>query len=254
VTLVHHLAASERTGARAFARLAVERALLSSSDLVIATSETTRREVLHAGVAENRTRVAPPGRDRLGTRTTTPAPAADGSVRLLFVGALTPRKGVLDLLSAFSMADERSTLTIVGPADRNHRYAAAVLRAASPWGRRVRVTGALDDERLERAFDEHDVLVLPSRYEGFGIVVAEAASHGLAIVATDAGAISEVVRHQDDALLVGAGDRRALGDALSRITRDRALCSSMQARALRRAAALPTWRDTEEAFAQSLGL
>ncbi|MDI1446258.1 glycosyltransferase family 4 protein [Polyangium sp. 6x1] len=252
VTLLHHLAASERTGISAKLRLALERGLLAASDHVVVTSETTARVAIAAGISPARITVVPPGRDRLGARAAPPSRARGAPVRLLFLGALTPRKDPLCLLEAFAAVAARAVLTLAGPADRDALYAARVLAAASRFGSRVRVTGALPDETLARELGAHDVLVLPSRYEGYGIALAEAASHGLAIVSCHAGAIPEVVRHGEEALLVPPGDARALEAALVRVVHDEERLDAMQHAALRRAATLPTWADTQDAFCRAV--
>lgn len=252
VTLLHHLAASERTGASAKLRLSVERALLAASDRVVVTSETTARAAFTAGIPRDRITVVPPGRDRLGTRDEPPSRPRDAAVRLLFLGALTPRKDPLVLLEAFAAVATRAVLTLAGPADRDPLYAARTLAAASRFGTRVQITGALEDAALARTLATHDVLVLPSRYEGYGIVLAEAASHGLALIASDAGAIPEVVRHGEEALLVPPADPRALAFALVAVVENEDRLRAMQTAALRRAAELPTWADTQDAFLRAL--
>ena len=254
VALVHHLAASERSGARAAARLAVERVLLDAADRAVVTSATTRDVLVRAGIAPDRIRVVRPGRDRLGERSSPPEPSPDGRVRFLFLGSLTPRKGVLELLDAFGGVAGSATLTLAGPADRDLAYAAAVRLAVALAGAGVRVTGALDDGALALELARHDVLVLPSRYEGFGIAVAEGLSHGLAIIASRAGALPEVVRDGAEAILVPPGDRRALMGALALLTRDRVRLAAMQEKALVRARELPRWADTQEEFAAAIGV
>lgn len=259
VALVHHLAASERTGARAAARWAVESALIHAAETVIATSETTSNVLSAAGVSRERMRVVRPGRDRLGERLSPRERWNGGDVKLFFVGAIAPRKGVLELIEAFGAVSEEATLTLVGPADRAPAYAARVHAAAAGYTRsgerpaRMRVLGEIGDAALARELAEHDVLVLPSRYEGFGIVLAEALSHGLAVVASTAGAIPEVVRDGAEAILVSPGDGPALASALRRVVREHGLRAEMQTRALERARELPTWRETKQAFAEALG-
>lgn len=253
VALVHHLAASERSGARAAARLAVERVLLDAADRAVVTSGTTRDVLVHAGIAKARVRVVRPGRDRLGERSSPPEPAADGRTRFLFLGSLTPRKGVLELVDAFGGVAGAAVLTLAGPDDRDPAYAREVRAAAAPAGAAIRITGTLSDAEVARELSSHDALVLPSRYEGFGIAVAEALAHGLAVIAARSGALPEVVRDGAEAILVSPGDRRALLGALALLTRDRIRLAAMQEMALERAQALPRWADAQEAFAAALG-
>lgn len=252
VTLVHHLTASEHRGVRRRLRLAIERPLLLASDRIIVTSDTTRASVIEVGADPARVRVVKPGRDRLGVRTASPVRGPHEPLRLLFAGSLTPRKDPLVLLRAFAAVRDRARLTLAGPADRDPRYAAEVLSAASRHGSRVRITGQLRDDDLAAELDRHDVLVLPSRYEGFGMAVVEALSHGLAVVATRAGALPEILRDGEEARLVFPGDDRALAAVLSELAGDRGQVEAMKARALLRAAELPVWADTQSAFAEQL--
>src|SRR5262249_57611802 len=96
----------------------------------------------------------------------------------------------------------------------------------------VRVMGTLSDGALASAVAGHEGVVMPSRYEGFGMAIAEAMAHGLAVVASRAGAIPEIARDGNGAILVPPGDRRALMGALALLVRDRARLDDMQARAL----------------------
>jgi glycosyltransferase involved in cell wall biosynthesis len=254
VALVHHLAANERAGLRRRARLAVERVLLDAADLVIVTSWTTRTVVARAGVDAARIEVIQPGCDRLGEREGPPAPAPDGHPRLLFLGSITPRKGVLELIGAFSAAPGHATLTLAGADDRDHRYVARVrdVIARSSAKDRIRLTGTLDDAAISSALDQHDLLVLPSRYEGYGIALAEAVAHGLGVISTTAGAIPEVVRDGAEAILVPPGDERALAEAITRAVSDPCRRAEMQAQAIARARALPRWSETQRAFAEAI--
>jgi glycosyltransferase involved in cell wall biosynthesis len=250
VTLVHHLAANERRGFAARARLVVESALLAASDLVVVTSETTRAAVLSAGEDPSRVRVVVPGRDRLGGRADPPM-RRENTLRLLFVGALTPRKDPLALLETIAQV-ENVSLTLAGPADRDPVYAALVFKAASRLSSRVRVLGEVSDAELTRLYADHDVLVLPSRYEGFGIVLAEAMNHGLGIVATRAGAIPETIGPGGAGILVDPGDPRALERTLRDLAGAPERVRAMQRRALARAIELPTWADAQLEFAAAL--
>ncbi|MBA3585592.1 MAG: glycosyltransferase [Gemmatimonadetes bacterium] len=85
------------------------------------------------------------------------------------------------------------------------------------------------------------------RYEGYGIVYAEALSFGLPVVACAVGPVPEVVGGEA-ALLVPPGDMDALSGALGRLLSDAGLREKMSAAALRRAAGLPLWRETVEGF------
>jgi glycosyltransferase involved in cell wall biosynthesis len=131
------------------------------------------------------------------------------------VGRLSHEKGHDVLIDACARLDARADLTVViagsGP-ERN----ALELRARRA-GIRLRLDGFRPDVSLYYA--AADVFVLPSRSEGSPNALLEAMSHGCAIVATRAGGIPEIVRHQETASLVAVDDvdalRSAIGDLLA---------------------------------------
>jgi glycosyltransferase involved in cell wall biosynthesis len=86
-----------------------------------------------------------------------------------------------------------------------------------------------------------DVLVVPSRYEPFGMVVLEGMLSGQAIVAAEAGGPGEILRHERTALLYPPGDVDALAAALVRLLRDPGLGRSLGAAAREEARARWTW-------------
>ncbi len=175
--------------------------------------------VLHHGVVDRRAQV----RRRRD----------DDAVELLFVGRLEARKGVDVLLAAVVgvlRRHPRARLRLVG--DDN-----AAWSAGEDWRRmlselaghdqrlvsRVAFAGRAGDEELLQALADADVFVAPSRYESFGLVVAEAMMMGLPVVSTAVGGIPEVAVDGETALLVAPGDAAALEDALDALVADAGL-------------------------------
>ncbi len=111
--------------------------------------------------------------------------------------------------------------------------------------------GAVDDVALEAAYYSADFFVLPSRYEGYGVVYAEALAVGLPVVACEVGPVPELVG-EDAAILVPPDDVEALSAAIDLLMEDPDLRTRMSAAAFHRAARLPSWRDTVEGFHEVL--
>jgi glycosyltransferase involved in cell wall biosynthesis len=109
----------------------------------------------------------------------------------------------------------------------------------------------VDDAALGAAYAAADLFVLPSWYEGYGIVYAEALAHGLPIIACDVGPVPGLVG-AEAATLLPPGEIGALSGALDLLLEDPALRSRMSAAARRRADYLPRWKDTVAAFRQVL--
>lgn len=147
------------------------------------------------------------------------APRGEG---LLFCGSWDQVKGIHYLVQAFERMNAVSPqrLTILGPGVPS----AIVLNAFSKDLRRlVRVIDRAPEEDVIRALRTHDVLLWPSTYEGFGLVLIEAMSQRLAVVATPVGCASTLVRDGVNGLLVPPRDADALASAATRLMNDPAL-------------------------------
>jgi glycosyltransferase involved in cell wall biosynthesis len=253
LALVHHPLALEwgLSPAQAEALRASERTALAAVKGVVVTSAATAKLVASDyGVPAERITIARPGSD--------PAPLArggqDGVVRLLSVGAIVPRKGFDVLIPALAtLGDLPWRLTIAGDRTRD-RDAAARLDAdiaRLALGERIEVSGAVAPQSLTALYTEADVFVLASRFEGYGMAYAEALAHGLPVIGSNAGAITDTVP-LEAGLLVDAGDIPALAQALRRVIGDADLRQRLAGAARAAASRLPTWRQSAEIFARAL--
>ena len=248
VVLVHHalaletgLAADEAAG-----YAALERKLLPLCRGVLCPSPRSAADVAAYGVPPDRIAVVPPGTDRPAIAATAPTADRAGSVRLLTVATVTPRKGHRLLVEALADLDRRDWhLTAVGSLERDPATVADLRAVIAEHGLedRVDLVGEWPPARLPDAYDAADIFVLPSFYEGYGMAYAEAMAHGLPVVGTDAGAIPETVP-ATAGILVPAGDRAALAAALARLIGDRALRRHYAAGARAAAAAFVDWAET----------
>lgn len=123
-------------------------------------------------------------------------PAGDATPRtLLYVGRMDPYKNVPLLVEAFAEAQAKAPfpmrLRIVGAHDPRYPEAADKARERGVAGM-VEFTGSLPYRDLVDAYRTADLLVHPSRYEGFGLQIAEAMTCGLPVVCTDGGSAPEV--------------------------------------------------------------
>lgn len=145
------------------------------------------------------------------------------------VGSLTARKGVDDLLRSASLVRDAvpsARCLLVGRGDQRRLLEEVVRRL--DLTECVRFLGFRRD--VPEILDSSDLLVLPSHWEGFGLVMLEAMNAGLPVVGTRRGAIPEVVRDGETGLLVPPQDPEALATALIRL-----LCKPEQAKAMGRA-------------------
>ena len=191
----------------------------------------------------------------LGNRRPPPPTAASGAERgrhlagggrfVLALGTVEPRKELPALVAAFdaiAAEDPEVRLVLAGP---DGIGAAALTRAIdrAHHRRRIRRLGWVDDDQRLALLRGASVVAYASRYEGFGLVPLEAAAAGTPVVASDVGAIGEVLG--DGGLLVPPGDVDALSGALARVLADPRLAGELVDRANRRVDAY-TWDTTVE--------
>ena len=252
VALVHHpLCLEAELSAQRQAELrALETAALSLARHVVVTSPATAKTLAEDfAVPVAKITVAEPGTDA--------APRAKGTgdpLQLLAVGSVVPRKA-FDLLVRALMphADLNWRLSIVGPTDRSAEALAAVKTAIAQSGMqdRITLTGPADQVRLDAHYAVADLFVMPSLYEGYGMVLAEAMARGLPIVCTTGGAAAETAPDAA-ALKVPPGDAAALSAAIGRLLRDATLRASMSDASWAAGQSLPRWEQTARTIADAL--
>ena len=262
LALVHHPLADE-TGLELRQRdrfAALEREALAACAGALVTSEFSVSRMEAFGVAPARVRAVPPGTEPVRPAT---GPGPDDPPRLLCVASVIPRKGQDVLVRALARLREPPwSCVCAGSLTRAAAYASAVQDQAREAGlaRRIRFAGECEPEALEDLYHSSSLFVLPSHYEGYGMVLTEALARGLPVVSTTGGAIPYTVP-ADAGVLVPPGDDEALAGALGDLlwdapgrTRNHASSScdrraTLAAAARRHAANLPDWDQAAEAFA-----
>jgi glycosyltransferase involved in cell wall biosynthesis len=155
---------------------------------------------------------------------------------ILFVGTLEPRKNIQGLLAAYRILVERD------PATPKLVLAGGVTPAAHPWvaesrsaplGGRVEIAGYVPDDRRTALYADARLLVLPSFEEGFGLPVLEAMALGVPVVASDRGALPEVLGGAG--LLVDPSDVGGLARAMESVLADAGIAARMRGDGLQRA-------------------
>lgn len=180
--------------------------------------------------------------------TAPPAPSSDG-VRFLFVGAGTYGKGVDLLISAYErVSRESDSLRIVG-------VPTPLVRGLVRGRRNISLAGSMDPDALREEYASAHVLVLPSRFDGFGMVVTEALSTGRpVIVSARVGAADLVVSEGPDKCgwIVPSDDVEALARAMHEAASEPQALSAL-ALAARRAAERASWSRYDDAIRRFYG-
>ena len=258
VALMHMLPSLHaRSSEERFRWRRLEMAFLRHVDLVIAASQDLAEWLRRVEVPEDQLRMVPPGKD--GPQPPPGAvergvPASASGSRLLCVANWFPVKNLDVLIQAIADLPPDVQLDLVGDPAADSAYAdrvrGAILRFS--LADRVHIHGPIPPERLGARYASADVFVLPSAFEGYATVAAEALWFGLPVVATAVGGIPHLVSSGVEGILVPPGRPRPLTEALRRLCGDDALRRRMAAAAVKRGQALPSWRDTREALQRLL--
>lgn len=153
------------------------------------------------------------------------------SDRLLFIGGIEPRKGLLNIIKAIELiCTKRDSirLHIVGGIRKQGYYDNLIEYVEqNNLSSYVTFRGALDNEELKRELSECSIFVFPSKEESFGIVLAEAEACGKPIVASNIGGIPYVVDDNRTGFLVEYGDINSLVDKILMLLEDKDLRINM---------------------------
>lgn len=237
-----HLAEDERARFHA-----IESALLPRLAHIVVPSEAVRQQIIttHGLAAERVTLLAPGVPD---------APRSAGSggpgCHLLAVASLIPRKGYETVLRALQrLPDLDWRLTICGDASIDASHAATLHALAEEPGLagRVRFLGPQTTDEMEALWQSADVFVSGSRFEGYGMAVAEAVRHGLPLAITKTAAAPELIPQQGSAL-VHPGDDVQLSKALRRLIFDPSARAVMAQTSWEAGQSLPNWTDQARHF------
>lgn len=253
IVVLAHMVASASPGMHDDARTAErEREALNAARRVITTSEWTRSELIARGLAElDRITVARPGTDAVPV-----APGSESGGHLLCVGAVAPHKGQDVLVRALAgMTDLPDwTCSIVGSLNADRDFAirtSAAIRSAA-LTERVALMGVLTGQRLADAYDAADLVVVPSRAESYGMVVAEALARGIPVVAARVGGIPEAIAGSKAGILIQPNDPVALRAVLRRWREDVGWRAVLKAEALRSRTVTRAWDEPAEVVAAVL--
>jgi glycosyltransferase involved in cell wall biosynthesis len=203
---------------------------------IIATSELEQRELVEDDVPPEQIVVRYNGVDAVTSTVRSPQDSfrarhgiSTDEPIILFLSRLIPRKGADILIEAFAQAcPESGRLVIAGP-EGEYGYVATLKRRAVDLGvaQRVLFTGPIFDEEKDAVFADASIFALPSRYENFANVVAEAIAYNIPVVVTPFCGIHSLVGGR--AGLIVPPEKEALAGALSSLIQNKSLFTQLQA-------------------------
>ena len=211
-------------------RIKVEKQLAGDCDRILAGTEREKRHITELyGAPSRRVRVVPCGVDlerfNVSNRRDSRARLGlDGAERVvLYVGRFDPIKGVDLLLRAVAGLRNKMRLRVVlvggGEEETSEVQALRALSSELALNDRVTFAGRRLHGDLPDYYRAADVLVLPSYYESFGLVVLEALACGTPVVATRVGAVQDIVRNGVNGWIVSENTPESLAEGLNRALR-----------------------------------
>ncbi|WP_424494960.1 glycosyltransferase family 4 protein [Salinimicrobium sp. GXAS 041] len=183
---------------------------LDMADLIIVASSFTRETLKFFPGKLAPVAVVPYAFPPVGERKTY-SPLRNRKLKLLFVGGLSQRKGIAELFEAVAALAPHVELTIVGYKVVQHCAALNKALQNHTW------YPSLPHQEILQLMKASDVLLFPSLFEGFGLVITEAMSQGTPVITTDRTAGPDIIIHGENGWIAEAGSTSSLQAAIEEI-------------------------------------
>jgi len=172
------------------------------------------------------------------------------SWKFLSVGAVIERKGYHYLIDALrNLNDIPFKCYIVGNID-DKKYYSLLLEKVQTYKleEKVKFTGYISYRKLLEFYDKTDIFILPSLHEGYGIVLCEAICQGLPIIATNVGAVPEIIEDRGTGLLVEPKNAKSIVSAVRRMVSNPELAETLSQNAIEKCGYLNRWDKMKESI------
>jgi len=252
ISIIHHLRSQERC-TKLLEKLYrhIEFRYLNSVNGFIYNSNTSKYTVEKLIGSIRPSVVAYPGRDQFEVNITEDdivnRVRTTEILKILFLGNVIPRKGLHILLSALDrLKIDNWILNVIGRLDSEKLYTKKVKRLIRKKRieNNVYFLGLLSDKELIQYFKRSDILVVPSFYEGFGIVYLEGMGFGIPVIATTNGGAKEIIGNGKEGFLVEPHDFVSISDYIEMLFRDKDLLLDMSINALKRYRSFHKWESS----------
>ena len=208
------------------------------SDYILCPSTFVKRSFIQHGISASKIIVNPYGMAAVINEPLLDPRREDDVFRVLYVGQINIRKGLSYLVDAFKLIEHpRKELVIVGPMTS----VTGLERTFIPDN--VLFAGVLKGNKLQAEYHRASVFVLPSVEEGMALVLGEALSSGLPIVATTNTGAEDIISSGEHGFIVPPCDKQAIADALQVLIDDPGLLERMKDSCMRKASTVSTWSE-----------
>lgn len=206
------------------------------ADYVIAASNFTKQSLINGGVDANKIRVVALGFDTSLIRVKEQNGRRNKVFKILLVGRLTQEKGLSYLIDAVnSFSDDEVELHLIGGGYSDKHPLNGFLNS------KIQLHSAVNQQSLWSTYCEYDVLVLPSLSEGFGLVIAEALTAGLPVIATENSVANDCISNGVNGYVIPIRNAEVIAVAIRSVMNLSAEEYSAMCEAARESAGQFTW-------------
>ena len=253
IPLIHHPLCLETGLSQSESSLLFEKEqeVLSISQRIITTSHDTSQclqGMFH--ISKSKIFVATPGTDQAKQANG----RQDDKIGLIAVGSVTPRKGYDRLIKVLKILEQLPwQLEIIGDDTLDPKYTESIIQQINELEltQRISLWGALPRSELNKFYDQSDIFVLATLYEGYGMAFTEAMVRGLPIIATGEGAVANTIP-KEAGIVVESNDLTQFSSALSILITNSNQRELYGKGAFEAGKKLPSWFNTAEKIAAVL--
>ena len=215
------------------------------ADAILCPSTFVKKSFEQQGIPADKIHVVPYG---IEVRPSASRVEPDPTIfRVLYVGQISPRKGLRYLFEAFAnLKHPRKELWIVGPTT----HQSGIENLTPPDG--TRFFGVLKGDDLARAYQQATVFVLPTVEEGLALVLGEALSHGVPVIATENSGGADLFDDGEEGFLVPIRDPNLIAEKMQLLADEPETRARMSDAALKRSRTSRGWQHTGELLVQTL--
>ena len=235
------------------------RICLHCAHLIIVVSKSAQIECRKMGVNARKIKIVPNGIDKVFNVTKhNIREKQNGFVDILFIGYCGRIKGLFHLVEAMMVLKRQGQnnfyLHIVGETQKDPIYFNKIQRFIykNSLNDRIKFYGQMYGNDLECAWDQANIFILPSLWESYGLVIIEAMTRGIPVIATNVGAIPELVTDCVSGLIVPPKDSRALAEAIIKLSTDYSLRNKVIEGGHRISVNILCWEKSCEIFYQQI--
>lgn len=245
--IVHHLVRDEKPS---FLRMKLEDYFIKNADKVVTVSATTQKKLYDLNLGLKDIKIFPPGLDVNPLPLNIKKQFTD-KIKLLFVGTIEKRKGLIYLIEALGKRDLKNfELNIIGEPAHSVEYFELVTKRIKELNLngKVHFLGKVSNEQLKNYYITSTAFVFPSLWEGYGMVIAEAMAYGLPVIASKIPAMEELIEDGKNGLFFTSENADDLKEKLKNLLTNKELLEYLSEEAKKSAQTFPNWESISKSI------